>query len=85
MSASMSYLEDQEKTCKKCGSSRIYYTKHLLFSESGKKTFMHYKLHCEDCKKVYFVQRNRVVYELIKNDGWKINKNSVKRIFGYEL
>jgi late competence protein required for DNA uptake (superfamily II DNA/RNA helicase) len=71
-------IKEAKGKCRHCNSDNVEYTKHLGWGEKT-GTVYHYKLWCNDCKKVYHVKRTSAVYEQVKDQPW-IKSSSVKRM-----
>lgn len=70
-------LKEDKIGCRKCGSNKVSYTKHLGWGEKMGTTY-HYKLHCDNCGTKYYVKRDREVFEKVVDKQWIKSKSVLK-------
>ena len=68
----------ENSTCRYCDSKNLDYSKYFYWGKRA-KTY-HYGIRCLDCKNVYKVERNKFVYERVKDKSWIYSKNALKKL-----
>ena len=64
--------------CRFCDSNKVKYTKHIGWGEKEKIVY-HYKAHCKDCKKTWYVKRTKEVFEKVEKKSWIKSKAYINK------
>ena len=64
-------------SCRYCNSENLDYVKFLHW---GKIKTFHYGIKCKDCKRRYKVERNKFIYEKVKDKPWIYSKNALRKL-----
>lgn len=65
--------------CRNCDSDNLEFSKWITWGENAGKSY-HYRCKCLDCKKSYHVERNKEVFEEVKNLSWRVSKTTINHL-----
>ena len=60
--------------CKQCGSDKLFFYKYMWENQT-----YHYKVWCQKCDVKYGVERNKYVYEKVKDMPWVYSSTILKQ------